>query len=336
MKRNFSPLFLRWAVASMTVIVIVAAAFAWIVRPLDADSMRRNVSLVVVRSWYELDCDGHAVAFFRDVQGDSLLVGPTLERDSAVTVSMMAGCWVDRYIALPSCEGRLVTVTSCRPDTVRRGVDSLVAHTRTALSRRIADMTLEQTELKYYVRVHGVQDNGYQEIAALSDRHAQLLDGDIRTLAVLDSLSPKKRYTLRRSVTYTAYVRTATGGTQVIDCRFVAADTSSSAVLLRTARGKTPEQVSSVGVLPWSAADTARIVVPSYCGVGEHIASDTAARCVIVGGRLDGAAHDLPAVLAVDGSPVFTVKGHFVGLTDGRRVISRASVRCLIGKGGER
>lgn len=336
MKRNFSPLSKRWAVASMTVIVIAAAAFAWMVRPGDADSMRRNVSLVVVRSWYELDCDGHAVAFFRSVQGDSLLVGPTLERDSAVTVSAVAGCWVDRYVGVPSCEGRLVTVTAARPDTVRSGVDSLVAHTRRALSRRIADMTLEQSELQYYVRVHGVQDNGYQEIAALADRHARLLAGDIRTLAVLDSLSPKKRYTLRRSVAYTAYVRTAAGGVQAVKCRLAAADASSSAVLLRTADGKTPADVSPVGILPWSAADTARIVVPSYGGVGERIASDTAVRCVIVGGRLGDGVHDLPAVLVVDGSPVYTARGHFSGLTDGRRVVPRAVVRRLVGKGGRR
>ncbi len=327
---------MRWAVASMTVIVIAATAFAWMVRPLDTDSMRQNVSLVVVRSLYELDCDGRAVAYFRGVQGDSLLVGPTLERDSAATVSMVAGCWVDRYAGLPSCEGRLVTVTACRPDTVRSGVDSLVAHTRKALSHRIADMTLEQSELKYYVRVHGVQDNGYQEIAALADRHAQLLDGDIRTLAVLDSLSLKKKYTLRRSVAYTAYVQTATGGVKAVKCRLAATDVTSSAVLLRTSDGKTPENVSSVGILPWSASDTVGIAVPSYGGVGEHLASDTAARCVIVGGHLAASVHDLPAVLFVDGSPVYTAKGHFVGLTDGRHVVSRAVIRRLVGKGGGR
>ncbi len=336
MKRNFSPLFVRWAVASMIVIVIAATAFAWMVRPLDADSMRQNVSLVVVRSWYELDCDGHAVAYFRGVQGDSLLVGPTFERDSAATVSMVAGCWVDRYVVLPSCEGHLVTVTTCRPDTVRSGVDSLVAHTRKALSRRIGDMTLEQSELQYYVRVHGVQDNGYQEIAALADRHAQLLDGDIRTLAVLDSLSPKKKYTLRRSVTYTAYVQAAAGRVQAVKCRLVATDVTSSAILLRAADDKTPEYASSVGILPWSVSDTVSIVVPSYGGVGEHLASDTDARCTIVGGHLSADVHDLPAVLVVDGSPVYTTKGHFVGLTDGHQVVSRAAIRRLVGKGGER
>ena len=335
MKRFFFSRTVRCTAAVVVLLLVVTGMGLWTVRPLDADAVRRNVSLVVVRSWYELDCDGHAVAYFRDVQGDSLLAGPTLERDSAVTVTAVAGCWVDEYLALPSCRGRLVTVTACLPDTLRSGADSLVAHTRKALTHRIADMTLEQSELKYYVRVHGVQDNGYHEIAALTDRHARLLDSDIRTLAVLDSISSKK-YILRRHVTYTAYVRNANGKVQTVKCRLTATDTTTSAVLLRTASGKTPENVSSVGILPWSADDTATVVVPSYGGVGERIASDSTMRCVLVGGHLDAEKHDIPAVLVVDGSPVYTLRGHFSGLISGRQVVSRDVVRRLIEKGGDR
>lgn len=338
MKQKYSPSRRLWVILSVVILLVALAVAAalWVTWPHSDAEARRSVALVVTRSWYEIDSDGRPVAYFRDLGGDSVALGATLSADEAVSERPAAGCWIHRYVSLPSCEGRLVTVAGRLPGRLQADARRLAAHTCDSLRRRIADLSHEQTELRYYLRVHGVQDNGYQEIAALAADHAAVLAGLRRVLAVLDSLPSAARLSVRRRATYRAYLRTPENRLARVDCRLVTALGDGSLMLLRTADGRTPEGAEAAVVLPWRTDSVADVVAPSYGGIGAGLAADTAAAVTVVGGRLAGSRHDFPPVLVADGSPVFTLRGHFAGIVSGGRVVSRAQVRSLIRKGGDR
>ena len=103
------------------------------------------------------------------------------------TVSQQ-GVWVNAHWWWPSCNGRILTIMPrshvsvyAKGDSLRR----LVAIQADSLTRLLDRKEIERKELQYYLRSHGVIDEGYTQIAdyaAKQQRETKTLKADMRSL----------------------------------------------------------------------------------------------------------------------------------------------------------
>lgn len=326
-----------WTSAVLLAAALIAVlTLVWINRPCSKTDARRATVLVVGMTHGELRLDGRPLIFFSTTVGDSLLTDATDTIALAVDTTYAMGCWTHHTALWPSCRGRAMTVDTLLGQRLPTDAQRVVACTRRMLERRIATTKHDLSELRYYLRVHGVQDEGYHDIAQLTASRATQLSRDRRTLAVLDSIAALKgKLSLSRVTTYELRQQLADNSWTSHACHIEAADTASQLVLLRLDDSRTPQEAKPVVLPPWQAEAEGEALAVSLGGIGEGLPFNTADTLVVVGGQLQTAAHDFPRVLVTDGAPVFSPSGRFIGMVRGQQIILRDAVRKLVRKGGD-
>ena len=162
-----------FSVAAALVLLTVAGVVAWQLVPSSAEAMRGSTAIVEQEAWQEVCIDGKARLYFSGAAGDSAFLGVTANRDSAIHRHRMAGCWMNRWALVPSCMGRIATVYNAMPVAPRVGGDSVIARLcRQSIAAQLKTLKSQKSELGYYLRVHGVQDNGYPCLLYTSDAAA--------------------------------------------------------------------------------------------------------------------------------------------------------------------
>lgn len=303
--------------------------------PSTADGMRRSGVVVQTSSCYELRAGGRAVMWFQTVEGDTLPVGLSLSADEAAVSRLAVGCWMNRWPMLPSCRGRIVTAL---PDTARTPKAPAARLLAAACRRLSADVRLaehDKAELDYYMRVHGVQDEGYQNIAAMASHRAAALVALRRTKAVADSLmASQSPLTVTRRTVCRAFVRHyGDAATDTIGCRLVATTARHHLALLQTADATTPSGVKAQYLLPWNTTNRS-LLATGFGGIGMDYTAQPAARPVVVAGRRKGRDVSFPRVLTTSGTPLFTPRGLFAGIIVDGHIAGRSEVSRLLMKGG--
>ena len=313
------------AVVIALLVAVAAGTVAWQLMPSSATAMRQCAVVVEQATWQEISIDGKPRLYFSEALGDTALLGVTANRDTAVHRRRMAGCWVNRWAMLPSCMGRVATVYCPAAAAPRLRNDSdIVRLCRKSIETQLRTLKSQKTELDYYLRVHGVQDNGYQTIASLASR-VNAVYSDVQSAShMLDSLAKgKHRFTVKAMAEYTAVYRDADGKPQRTPLRLAHADPALQTMLLQTADGKTPSGATAMSHSPWNAGKERYIRAVGFPGLGEAgLECDTVAPIIVPGHIAKGSCHDLPAVLVSDGSPVFTAKGHFLGIVKGNKIVN--------------
>lgn len=338
MKTIFLSRRTRWTLLAVVgCIGAVIATLLWINRPhAKADAQAATV-LVVAQTRGELCLDGKPMVYFSNVVGDSVLSDATADDSLATHTRNTMGCWVNEISTWPSCEGRIVTIDTIVGKQLHSDVNRVVRATKRLIGQRIQTLNHDLSELRYYLRVHGVQDEGYHDIAQLTEERSLSLSRDKRTLALLDSIgNTGGRLSLRLVTTYSVRQLAVGTDTATLTCHFVSADTLQQLVLLRTDSAETPHGAKPVVLPPWTDEADGEVLALSLGGIGAGLTTDAADTLVIVGGEMTAIEHDFPRLLVADGSPVFTPSGHFVGIVRGRKIVSRATVRQLVRKGGTR
>lgn len=328
----------RIALASVPLLAVALGAFlAWVFMPENADGIRRSAVIVEETAWNEVDVSGKPMLYFYSTRGDSALVRVTHRRDSAIHRHYAAGCWVNALPGIPSCKGRVATVTgNCGETRLRRGAD-IGRLCRDAVESELKTLKGQKAELDYYLRVHGVQDNGYQQIAALAQQVAKDYGESLRAKAILDSVGTRARFSVALRRHYTVLHRDSAGRLSRTACTLVARERSTRLALLQTADGKTPDGVKALMLLPWNCKGGGEIRVAGFGGLGvSGLECDTVGVSIVAGHATKYGRHDVPPLLASDGSVAFTRHGHFMGLTSGEDIIGRAAIRRLVKQGGRR
>ena len=311
----------RRAAVIAAVAVAVAAFAAWRLAPHSAASMRGSAVVVEQSAWHEISVDGKPRLYFSASMGDSVLLGVTADRDSAIHRKRVAGCWVDRWLLLPSCGGRVATVYRPAPATPRlRGDSAIMRMCRQSVATQLKTLKTQKSELDYYLRVHGVQDNGYQAIAALAGRITKAYADVARAGHLLDSLASGRRHRLaiRTAVEYVAISRGPDGKPRRTALLSVSVDRKNGTMLLQAANRTTPDGARPLSPMPWGKNAERDIRAVGFPGLGEEgLECDTVEPIIVPGHKLRGTRHDIPRVLAADGAPVFTAKGRFIGIING-------------------
>lgn len=316
-------------VALLSLFLVLSSLLAWHLWPVSSAVMKQSSLTISRASWYEVDVDGKPLLYFRNAVGDSLLQGITSCRDSAIHHHRMTGCWVNRWAAFPSCKGRVMCIDNNEPRKFNTpNKDSLMHLLRKSLDRELHILGYQKSELDYYLRVHGVQDNGYQYIAALAAKVDKAYGEASCALYLVDSLSQSRfgRLTVNLRSDYTAYYL-ADGKMHSAPLDMQCFDPASHLLLLHLPSDTTPEDVSSVVMLPWHATMPSNALCVGFGGVGEpDLAVNPTSPSLMPAHVSRDGKHDMPRVLAGDGSPVYTTRGIFVGLVSGDTIVPRQTM----------
>ena len=267
------------------------------------------------------------------------------------------GVWINRHWWWPSCDGRVLTVNvpeaaSFLPIDNADSLRHLVTVRADSLTALLHRKDIEHKELQYYMRSHGVIDEGYTQIAtyAAAQAHetAELAKIHARLRAMLqhDSVAHKPMHLIRRSV----YTVTWYDGDTVksVACKplITKLPRHGAPMIVHTRRLIKPWGVYAVRNVPWGATAHKKVIVVKVIsevqksgspevqsnasgkkgqkGEGQKSGQSTAKSGTTIltkGNYWQGHSHDIPHLFAPDGAPVFTIHGRFLGVVYGRAVI---------------
>lgn len=262
------------------------------------------------------------------------------------------GVWINRHWWWPSCDGRVLTVNS--PDAVSflpiDNADSLrhlVAVRTDSLAALLHRKDIEHKELQYYMRSHGVIDEGYTQIAAYAAAQARetaelaKIHARLRAMLQHDSVAHKPMHLIRRSV----YTVTWYDGDTVksVACKPLITKLSrhGTPMIVHTRRLIKPWGVYAVRNVPWGATAHRKVIVVKVVEAQKEEmlkkekqkeekqkeekqkaeGPEPGVTILTRGNYWKGHSHDIPRLFAPDGAPVFTLHGRFIGIVYGRSII---------------
>ncbi len=319
----------------MTWVILLLAIIAWVTWnfwPSSARQMKRSVAIVTCQSWYEMVCKGKTVLYFSDIASDTALVRPSLQQDSCVRTTYSTGVWVNSCFFIPSCRGRMITVMA-KPDEInQQDAWTLIEKEKERNQKRIRQLRDQLKELNYYLRINNVHDEGYNTVAAYAYEKEDEKAYCMRLAQLFDTVRQADRPQLIRKAVYTTYYRLPNGECQQVRMREVGSSKQCQTVLLQTVGRKTPTSVAPLSIFFVNGKSHGAALVVGYGGLGVKELASSDASCSIIPTTLHDNQHDLPPVLGGDGSPVFSTRGYFIGITRGNEVITRSQLRDLLRK----
>ncbi|MDD7597809.1 MAG: hypothetical protein SPJ90_00870 [Prevotella sp.] len=319
----------------MTWVILLSAIIAWVTWsfwPSSARRMKRSVAIVACQSWYEMVCKGKTILYFADIAADTALMRPSLQQDSCVRTTYSTGVWVNSCFFIPSCRGRMITVME-KPDEInRQDARKLIENEKERNEKKIRQLRAQLKELNYYLRIHEVHDEGYNTVAAYAYEKEDEKAHCIRLAQLFDTVRKADRPQLIRKAVYTTYYRLPNGECQQVRMREVGSSKQCLTVLLQTVERKMPTGVAPLSIFFVNGKAHGAALAVGYGGLGVKELASSDASCSIIPTTLHDNRHDLPAVLGGDGSPVFSTRGYFIGITKGNEVITRSQLRDLLRK----
>lgn len=307
--------YMAWSVRHWLLLILpvaVLAALVWLgvrIRPATESDMRRSACLVEGRVSLCLVADSDTVV---------------LRSDSV----RQQGVWINRHWWWPSCDGRVLTSLSpvpfqgrvgslSSPDSLRR----LFAVGADSLSRLLQRKETEGKELQYYLRSHGVIDEGYMQIAAYATAQQRETDSLRRFCARIEEWG--RRHDNKGSVWHIVRrheYRVSWHGRYdsllTVACKPITTTLAHDGkpLVIHTLRSTKPWGAYAVRNVPWGAARHKKVITATCLADSNH--------CILATGDYDSRwGHNLPRLFAADGSPVFTQHGRFIGIVLGREVV---------------
>lgn len=235
------------------------------------------------------------------------------------------GVWINKHWWWPSCDGRVLTVA---PKSEVKSMDlPTICDSLTDLLHR---KETERKELIYYLRSHGVIDEGYTQIAAYATRQSKVTDSLKRRLTLLKKICPidstgkksgkarKSHFTLKSHYQVSWY--NGKNELNSVSCEPITTQLTDKVcpLILHTRRSIKPWGVYAVRNVPWGAAQHRKIVTVRIIKTEQKAPYHS---IIITGNYWQGHEHDIPELFATDGAPVFTQHGRFIGIIHGKEVM---------------
>ncbi len=303
-----SPLHTLWRHWPLTGgALMLVAALVWLgvrLLPASESNMRASVCFVDGRSNLCLVTDHDTL----------IIVSDTVHTQ---------GVWVNKRWWWPSCNGRVLTIQQGRSYTdqgawlVADSLPQLIANQIDSLGALLQRKTTERHELQYYLRCHGVQDEGYQRIARYAIEQARETDSLAAIYKALKAHQPKKKARLIRVGHYQVAWADGDGQVQRAACEPIVTPIGQlgRSMTLRTLDHAKPWAAYAVSNTPLASAPTKKIFAVKLC------ATDTTLTTLLVPGRYTkGVSYDIPPLLAPNGCPVFSSHGRFMGVISNNKV----------------
>lgn len=309
------------AVLAAIALIIYGLSFL----PFSVERMKRASALIEYVSYYELKAGGKTVAWLKALDDSGMPETISLpDETTATNKSFIAGCWVNEYPFIPSCKGLIITTnpdsTACStPMADDRKAREIIRRKSEKLTGTIKALNKKREELDYYLTVHNVNDDGYNTMADYADiiRKRKEHAGKIQQ-ALHDALK-KQRLSIRLTQKYTVLHKDKSGKTQRITCRAITRQSANPFCLIQTNGNTMPAGASALYLHGWLVAepdDGDAIAAASHpgCNLTGFIPEKSSAK-VFNGTATASGRHDLPPLLAPDGTAVFSSHGQLKGIS---------------------
>ncbi|PTL25010.1 hypothetical protein C3V39_09775 [Prevotella sp. oral taxon 820] len=314
--------------------LIIVGWYVWTTKPYNEQQMKRSISLVERKSYFVLYAADKPVIMFSGFSRDSIMEGFSFSEDSISGLTFVGGgFWVNRYPWVASCSGRMIAAVNDMPEIVpiRENVPIFLYKEIAYLKENLSRMRDKLSELRYYLRVHGVQDEGYDVIAKYTTRLRARIDTAQKALDTLRTIKRHTPVTIIRKNTFTAKYPDESGRWNACDMRVLKYSDDMRYAVLQTVSAKSPDSIQPLSLLPWNAGTKGAAVGVSYLTT---LAGKSYG--VLMDGTLDGdGKHNFSDFLMKDGHPVFSAHGSFVGMKQGKTVISRNELNKLLTQGDD-
>ncbi len=221
---------LWWRVAIPLLLAALLATWCIVRLTTTEGEVRRSTIFVQTCSHYELLADGKPVMAF------------------GADTTLSSACWADKWLLVPSCEGRLVVATD---DSVHRNRyqetsprDFLVATIgRLDSLHRLTLWKIK--EFEYWSRSHNVQDEGYEIVNRYNQRQLFLRDSIGRKLELLRAINDKARLTIAYRAQYKVLFPDSAARFTYKDCELVIPADSTGITWMQLTDYRKPAHVSS-------------------------------------------------------------------------------------------
>lgn len=338
MKQKFKKIRKKLTIALSGIILLSAATvMIWRSFTYTYDEMLRCTTVVECRSYYTISLDRKPILYFSRLNADSTLAEITTNVDSARNnIIYSAGFWVNKMPIFPSCYGHIATAFEGKDEVVKINY-AYALRIMSIEAKRLKVMKdslkSESGELKYYLSVHGVQDEGYNMIAKYAAKvNAELKNVD-SVLNIIHKKEDLSKIAVKHISEYSAIYYDSNNKLRRVKCVMKAASFKKQSCLLQTVDKTTPDGVCAIFIKPWACVIPKKILAISYAGLGSKEFESPKAKANIVAGNyklLKG--HDMPTLFVADGSPVFSHRGRLIGMTSGKKVINRKRIVLLFDK----
>ena len=216
--------------------------------PPSQEEVEKNAVRIHQETFYTLEADGKALAYFADY-ANSAFVGGSVNKDSIHTRSIeQHGYWINQLPIIPSSHGRILIRWNYKPSTIvnlkASGVKDLLCRTIDQMDSELDGLQTKRNEMGYYLRVHSVQDYGYNKIAEYQTDVIHQMDSLRQMLKVLDSISASSvQLRILQQNRYTIQPSSKTEEPTL--CNRLSIDREKGYVLLQTESKTTPIRVIS-------------------------------------------------------------------------------------------
>ena len=316
---------------SLPVVILAAIAFisAPSLLPESTDGMKRSVVMIECRERYEITVDGKTVAYFNDLKEDTTLdfVKDKADSDTEHKV-MVCGCWINHLSFIPSCRGRIYTVNPFygEKDLLAIGnanIDTVIGKTISRAEEMLKTHKMRCDELDYYLNTHSVKDEGYNTMAAYADENRRRKESLDKGLNILKGIRGKKNIRLTKKRSYVLLYSEDGKSVGRIMCHPLddeSRNVAKSTIILQTQDHFMPEGVNSVYRFDVFCLIPEKGDSITAAGIFGLNAMSTQAKALqkanVFKGRTTSLdTHDIPPLLAPEGSPLFNRNGFFIGIT---------------------
>lgn len=329
------------AVAALLMAGAALVAAAW--WPLELDEMPQTVTMVEESELFTVVTEGGDTLFLRPDEADTALVTLCSTAKEAAQTSLCVGCWARRWAVFGSENGRMVVANhddwaekACR--RAEKEWPELLRKECRRMRKAVTAYSHELSEMDYWLRVHGVNDEGYSSVWQHSERLRHAVDSISAVLAVVEKADSTGRAKVIRNVEYSLLTFDKQGKEHRTTCHKLSADGIPGLTVIATADGKTADGARAVcfhRLCPWHMEDGDEAFVASLCGISTAGFSPSEARSALTPTLISvdsqgKASHDLPAELAPDGSPVISKGGQTLGITLRGHIVPERKINQLL------
>lgn len=239
---------LKWLTTAM--VVGLCTLFIYMARHPSAQHVEGARAVVEVRQYWLVCVGGVPRLCFSYFAENGSCQGIATHLDSVVpSVHRLTAVWCHRLPMVEWSRGRLFTIDTLHspfnPDAT-----ALVAAERVRIDSALKAMNHEDDELRYYLRVHDVQDEGYNMIADYHTALRHRMTVYRQALDTLQSIPSDMRPTLHLVSNYYVVHADSANGQRMEPCQLLSA--RKGKLRLQTLGRQLPEGATSIW--PWGAA----------------------------------------------------------------------------------
>ena len=313
---------MKW---SLVVAIVLVALTVYVLMCCFSSQRQMRNSVVVVQSnvWYSVGTGANKVVYFAQSLHDSTFLAPcTTPKALIETPHFTSGFWANKLALLPTSSGRVVTVipdVAAYKDTLPSDAITMTQKTLTKLTTQTKQLKREIKETDYYIKVHGVQDEGYNAVATYAQTLRTRLKEAQNVQQRLALLLKEKSLRVLRHTRYTVLV-----DGKALPTRCLHEDQQWGLCLLQTTDSQTPWHANALSALPWDMSAVGEMRVASVPGLDltPLSAVKDSAMIWVANVETDGRLR-MHTTLGQAGSPVFSSWDRFIGMYNGRGIVPR-------------